>query len=144
MTTSNDKGRSWLAGLVEIARDEFISIGTSYSTLLLFVGGVFIYGFLYNLMYMPNLVRNAPIAVITPAETEFGREYVSLINATHQLKVMYNALDINQAKELIQRRDVIGAVYLPSNFDRQLMNDESATALVFGNTATFQIGRAHV
>lgn len=37
---------------------EFKTIGTSYAILLVLMGGIFVYGLLYNYMYEPNLIRD--------------------------------------------------------------------------------------
>ena len=47
-----------------IAWREFRAIATNYAVLLVLVGGVFVYGLLYNYMYAPNVVREVPIAVV--------------------------------------------------------------------------------
>ena len=49
-----------------IAR-EFRAISTSYAVLLVLMGGIFVYGLLYNYMYAPNIVTDAPVATRTAA-----------------------------------------------------------------------------
>lgn len=44
---------------------EFRAISTSYAVLLVLMGGIFVYGLLYNYMYAPNIVTDAPVAVST-------------------------------------------------------------------------------
>ena len=43
---------------------EFRVMCTRYSILMVLSGGIFLYGLLYNYMYAPNVVRNAPVAVV--------------------------------------------------------------------------------
>ena len=38
-----------------IIRREFLAISTSYAVLLVLMGGIFMYGLLYNYMYAPNM-----------------------------------------------------------------------------------------
>ena len=50
MKTSNK-----LSQLSFIITREFRAISTSYAVLLVLMGGIFVYGLLYNYMYAPNL-----------------------------------------------------------------------------------------
>ena len=60
----SNKISSWFKDIATIIMREFKTIGTSYAILLVLMGGIFVYGLLYNYMYEPNLIRDAPIAVV--------------------------------------------------------------------------------
>ena len=47
-----------------IIRREYWAISTSYAVLLVLMGGIFVYGLLYNYMYAPNIVTDVPVAVV--------------------------------------------------------------------------------
>ena len=79
-TSDNMKGT--LADIASLVKDEFKTISTSYAILLVLVGGIFLYGLLYNYMYAPDLVRNAPVVVVDDSKTDLSREYIRLLNAT--------------------------------------------------------------
>ena len=81
-TSDNMKGT--LADIASLVKDEFKTISTSYAILLVLVGGIFLYGLLYNYMYAPDLVRNAPVVVVDDSKTDLSREYIRLLNATPQ------------------------------------------------------------
>ena len=49
---------SKLRDIAAVAADEFRTVSTSYSVLLVLMGGIFLYGLLYNYMYEPNLIRS--------------------------------------------------------------------------------------
>ena len=70
-TSDNMKGT--LADIASLVKDEFKTISTSYAILLVLVGGIFLYGLLYNYMY---LVRNAPVVVVDHSKTDLSREYI--------------------------------------------------------------------
>ena len=73
-TSDNMKGT--LADIASLVKDEFKTISTSYAILLVLVGGIFLYGLLYNYMYAPDLVRNAPVVVVDDSKTS-QRQVVS-------------------------------------------------------------------
>ena len=69
-----DKIKYKIQDIISIMISEFSTIATSYAILLVLIGGIFVYGFLYNYMYAPNLIRNAPIAVVDNSRTALSRE----------------------------------------------------------------------
>ena len=46
--------------VISVIHDEFKTIAGSYAILLVLMGGIFVYGLLYNYMYAPDLVRKVP------------------------------------------------------------------------------------
>ena len=53
-----------LNNILAVSWHEFRVMCTRYSILLVLSGGIFVYGLLYNYMYAPNVVRDAPVAVV--------------------------------------------------------------------------------
>ena len=75
-----------------IAR-EFRAISTSYAVLLVLMGGIFVYGLLYNYMYAPNIVTDAPVAVVDNSHSSLSRQYIRWLDATPQVAVYAQAVD---------------------------------------------------
>ena len=109
---------------LHIAWREFRAIATSYSVLLVRVGGVFAYGLLYNYMYAPNVVREVPIAVVDHSHTALSRRYVRLLDATPDVSVAYHAQDMVEAKRLMLSAEVYGILYLPRDFEGRMLRGE--------------------
>lgn len=68
------KTLSKLQQLSFIIRREFLAISTSYAVLLVLMGGIFVYGLLYNYMYAPNIVTDVPVAVVDNSHSELSRD----------------------------------------------------------------------
>ena len=92
------KIKNGLSDIAAIAAREFRIISTSYAILLVLIGGIFIYGFLYNYMYEPNLIRNAPVAVVDRSHSALSRQYTRLIDAAPQVSVYTTEPDFPGAK----------------------------------------------
>ena len=122
---------------LHIAWREFRAIATSYSVLLVLVGGVFAYGLLYNYMYAPNVVREVPIAVVDHSHTALSRRYTRLLDATPDVSVAYHAQDMAEAKELMQRSRVYGILYLPNDFEEHLLRGEPSVFPFYATTDAF-------
>lgn len=116
---------------------EFKTIGTSYAILLVLMGGIFVYGLLYNYMYEPNLIRDAPIAVVDQSHSALSREYTRLIDAAPQVKVYCNGDDFPEAKELMKKNEVIGIIYIPEDFETRVNRGDESIFVMYGTTNAF-------
>lgn len=136
MKTLNNIRQS-LSDIMSVIINEFKTIGTSYAILLVLIGGIFIYGFLYNYMYEPNVVRDAPIAVVDHSHSALSREYARLIDAAPQVKVLTDNVDFPTAKDLMKENSVIGIIYLPSDFETKVSRGEESVFVMYGTTNAF-------
>lgn len=126
-----------LNNIISVARREFSVICTRYSILLVLSGGIFVYGLLYNYMYAPNVVRNAPVAVVDMSRTPLSRTYARLLDATPQAQVLTDNSDLTAAKELMKRGDAVGIVYIPEDFDARVGRGEEAIYIMYSTTTAF-------
>ena len=122
---------------LHIAWREFRAIATSYSVLLVLVGGVFAYGLLYNYMYAPNVVREVPIAVVDHSHSALSRQYIRLLDATPDVAVVHRAQDMDAAKDLMQAAQVYGILYLPRDFEERLLRGEPSVYPFYAVTDAF-------
>ena len=122
---------------LHIAWREFRAIATSYSVLLVLVGGVFAYGLLYNYMYAPNVVREVPIAVVDHSHSALSRQYIRLLDATPDVAVVHRAQDMDEAKGLMQAAQVYGILYLPRDFEERMLRGEPSVYPFYAVTDAF-------
>ena len=131
------KIKNGLSDIAAIAAREFRIISTSYAILLVLIGGIFIYGFLYNYMYEPNLIRNAPVAVVDRSHSALSRQYTRLIDAAPQVSVYTTEPDFPGAKELLKKGEVIGIIYIPDDFETRVNRGGEAVFIMYGTTDAF-------
>ena len=120
-----------------VAMREFRAMYSHYSILLVLAGGIFVYGLLYNYMYAPNVVRNAPVAVVDMSRTPLSRTYARMLDATPQAKVITNNADLQAAKELIKQGEAVGIIYIPEDFDARVGRGEEAIYIMYSTTTAF-------
>lgn len=137
MHTSTDRMEGHLAAIAACAARELRLIAHSYSILLVMIGGIFLYGLLYNYMYAPNLVRGVPVIVVDDSDSPLSREYVRLLDASPQVAVYGQAPDMPDAKLRMKTDRVAGIVFLPEDFERRLGRGEQSVFLAFGSTSAF-------
>lgn len=132
MKTSNK-----LSQIAFIIAREFRAISTSYAVLLVLVGGIFVYGLLYNYMYAPNIVTKAPVAVVDNSHSSLSRQYIRWLNATPQIEVYARAIDYHEAQEWMKEGKVQGILYLPHNFEDRVFQGEEAVFSLYATTDAF-------
>lgn len=126
-----------LNNILTVAVREFRVMCTRYSILMVLCGGIFMYGLLYNYMYAPNVVRNAPVAVVDMSRTPLSRNYARMLDATPQAQVLTNNADLPAAKELMKRGEVVGIVYIPKDFDVRVGRGEESIYIMYSTTTAF-------
>lgn len=137
MRTSGEHKTGWLSDIGAIVAREYRTIGSSYAILLVLVGGIFVYGLLYNYMYEPNLVRDAPVAVVDESGSALGREYARLIDAAPQVSVYTDDADFPEAREMMKRGEVVGIVYIPEDFETRVKLGGESVFILYGTTDAF-------
>ena len=122
---------------LHVAWREFRAIATSYSVLLVLVGGVFAYGLLYNYMYVPNVVREVPVVVVDHSHSALSREYIRMLDATPEADIRYQALDMFEAKRLMLQAKAYGILYLPRDFEERMLRGDESVYPFYATTDAF-------
>lgn len=136
-TSTDGKAQGHLAAIAACAVRELRLIAGSYSILLVMMGGIFLYGLLYNYMYAPNLVRSVPLVVVDQSDTPLSRTYARLLDASPQVSVYGHTPDMPGARRLMKTDRVAGIVFLPEDFERRVGRGEQSVFLAFGSTSAF-------
>lgn len=131
------KTSSKLSQITFIIAREFRAISTSYAVLLVLMGGIFVYGLLYNYMYAPNVVTKVPVAVVDNSHSSLSRQYIRWLNATPQVEIYAQAIDYHEAQEWMKQGKVQGILYLPHNFEDRVFRGEEAVFSLYATTDAF-------
>ena len=137
MKISDKKIKAGLTGIAAIIRDEFRTISSSYAILLVLMGGIFMYGLLYNYMYAPDVVRKVPVAVVDDSKSELSRSYIRLLDATEQVHVLTTGVDYVEAQELMKKNEVVGILYIPDHFEDRVFRGDESVFIMYETTSAF-------
>lgn len=120
-----------------VIRNEFLAISTSYAVLLVLMGGIFMYGLLYNYMYAPNIVTDIPIAIVDNSQSKLSRNFIRWMDATPQAEVYAQAIDYQEAKEWMKDGKIQGILYLPHDFEERVFRGDEAVFSLYATTDAF-------
>ena len=120
-----------------IIQREFRTISTSYAVLLVLIGGIFVYGLLYNYMYAPNIVTNVPVAVVDNSHSALSRDFIRWLDATPQVEVYTQSIDYPEAKKAMKSGKVQGILYLPHDLENRVFRGDEAVFSLYATTDAF-------
>lgn len=119
-----------------IWREELHSITSSPSTLLVILGGVVFYSLLYNLLYRPNVVRDAPIVVVDESQSHASRELVERVDASPSASIVGSVATLSDGYNLLAGKQAQAILYLPYNFAKQIGGASRATLILLPSTTS--------
>ncbi|MGL4292231.1 MAG: ABC transporter permease [Bacteroidales bacterium] len=133
----SNKRQSVFYRMFQLMKNEYITITSSYAITLVLLGGIFVYGLLYNYMYQPNVIRNAPVAVVDNSKTPMSRDFIQMLDATPEVKVLTDGVDFIEAKELMKKNDVVGILLIPDRFEKKIEQGEETLTIMYQTTTAF-------
>lgn len=103
--------------LKAIARKEFFHVMRDKGNLLLVtVGPIFLMiVFTYT---MTTDVKNAPVAVIDQADSEFSRELIDRLDASEVITITERLENRSEADELMERNAIVALITIPEDYGR--------------------------
>lgn len=78
------------------------------------------YPLLYTFIYTNETVREVPAAVVDDSRSSLSREYLRLVDAGADLKIVSHCSDMEEAKTLLKSGKVYGIIYIPESFSRDI------------------------
>jgi len=96
------------------------------------LGGI-AYCFFYPLPYLPEVVRNLPVAVADYDASRLSRQFERNLDSTREVRVMGVGRTVEDAVPLLQRGDIGGIVTIPPDFERDVRRGTPTGVTVMGN-----------
>ena len=120
---------SFLAG----ARAALAGVLGDPGPLLPAVIGIVVYAFFYPLPYLPQVVRELPLAVVDADASPLSRELARELDATPELHVSGTVRTMEEALPLLHDGRVGGIFAIPPDFERDVMRGSGTGVTVMAN-----------
>ena len=111
----------WLHSIARVMGLEFRLIKRDEAVIIFFVLLAVIYPPLYSLIYNPEVMHDATVTVVDDSHTDLSRRFIRELDATPDVKVVHYASDMNEARDLMARKECYGIVYFPADFESEIM-----------------------
>lgn len=129
--------KNWFKDFWNTFVREFIDIFSDGGVLIIFFVAGFGYPLLYNLVYKNGVLNDTPIAIVDNADCALSHRFIRELDATREVSVQANCINMEEAKKLMQERKVKGIVYIPSDFDDNAARLETARLSAYTDMGSF-------
>lgn len=120
-----------LYDIYKVFINEFRLVFTDAGALLFVIFLPLAYPVLYSLVYNPEILKDVPVVVVDDCRTPMSREYARMLDATDLVKVSGYAANMQEAKMLLNKKDVYGVIHLPNDFSRLAGRGEQSAVEVY-------------
>jgi len=99
--------------------------------LIFFILVPIFYPLLYSWIYTKEVVREVPVTVVDNSHSHLSREFARRFDASPDVKVACHCNSLEEAKDLIGRQKVFGALYFPTDFQSKTSRLEQTHLSVY-------------
>ena len=124
-----------------VIRNEMHTVFTDKGVMLVLIFALLIYATVYSLAYGSQVLRNVPIGVVDQSRTHASRTLIETFNAGPNTYVAYEPSDMEEAKELFYDRKIYGVVYIPADYEKNLLGGLQANVAVYCDASYFLMYR---
>ena len=125
------KYKQHLADVLYIWRQEMRQVFRDEGVLIFLVIVPLGYPLLYSWIYNNEAVHEVPVAVIDQSHSKLSRQFVRDCDASPDVRVLFHAGDLDEARSLVSRQLVKGIYFIPSDFSTRINRGEQATVSVY-------------
>lgn len=115
-----DRNYGWLGSVTRVMTREFKLVRRDEAVIIFFVVLALVYPPLYSLIYNTEVLRNEPVVVVDDCHSPLSREFIRQIDATPEVWVKAYASDMDEARDMMARKQCYGIYYLPADFERSV------------------------
>lgn len=123
------------------ARAEAARVFRDPGALLVLVAAVFLYAFFYPIPYLPQVLREVPVAVVDQDGSALSRQLVRMADAHSLLRVAERPASLAEAESLVRSGRVGGILAVPAGFERDAQQGRRVRVGVFADASYFLVYR---
>lgn len=129
--------KTWIKDFWNIFCHEFRQIFSDSGVLLIFLVAGLVYPLLYNVVYLNGILSDTPVAIVDNCDSPESHRFIREIDATREVEVAANCVNMAEAEKMMQERKVKGIIYFPSDFSEKLARNETSTFSVYADMSSF-------
>ncbi len=94
------------------------------------------YPLLYGSIYNEETVHEVPVVVVDADHTSRSRDYLRRVDASPDVKVVAQCSNMEDAKEMLRRREAYGVIFVPENFHHDLTRGKQVHVNIFADMSS--------
>jgi ABC-2 type transport system permease protein len=116
---------------------EYQLILTDVGVLIILAAAPIVYPLLYSLIYYPEIVTDLPISVVDLSHSSESRHFTRQLDATQELKVASNCLNMEDAIQQFKLRKIRGIVVIPESFSDDIAMNRQTSVSAYADMEFF-------
>ena len=89
------------------------------------------YPLIYGLIYNPETIHEVPLVVVDQSHSSIAREFVRKIDATPDVHVYMYASDMEEAIEIVKKKEAYGILLIPYEFSQDIHRGIQTTVSLY-------------
>lgn len=121
--------RDWNEIFLTELRTIFRDPGVLIFLILVPLGYPLLYAFIYN----EEVIREVPVVVVDESQSTLSREYIRHVDATADIHVVGSAAHMQEAQEMVRKREVHGVMYIPQDFSKAIAAHKQTSVKIYAD-----------
>ena len=110
----------WLRNTIEVWAHAMRAALFDEGVVVFFVVVPLLYPLLYAYLYNHESVREVPTVVVDNSHSQLSREFTRRVDACADVQIISHCQDMEEAKQMIHRRDAYCLIYIPKDFAKDV------------------------
>ena len=127
----------WFHDVWNLFNNELRLVLHDSGVMIIFCFAGLVYPLLYNWIYSIGTVDEMPVAVVDLSQGSYSRRYIRELDATRECAIAADCISLEEARGLMADGKVHGIVYIPSDFDRNIVHGEQGVISTYADMSTF-------
>jgi len=123
----------WLRNTIEVWAYEMRCALLDEGVIVFFIIVPFLYPLLYAYLYNNESVRDVPTVVVDNCNSQMSREFLRRADATADIMIVGHCADMEEAKELIHKREAYCLIYIPKEFEKDIAEMRQTTVQLYSD-----------
>ena len=123
----------WLRNTIEVWAYAMRAALFDEGVVVFFVVVPLLYPLLYAYLYNNESVREVPTVVVDNSHSQLSREFTRRVDASADVQIISHCQDMEEAKEMIHRRDAYCLIYIPQDFEKDVAEHRQSTVELYSD-----------
>ncbi len=122
-----------MRGALKAFCDQARQVARDPGALLILVGGVVLYAFFYPTPYLPEVLKQVPVAVVDLDQSPLSRRLVRMVDTHELLRVASRPADLAEGERLVRAGDAAGVLLIPRGLERDVRRGARAGVTLYAD-----------
>lgn len=128
-----------MSTLLSVVRGELDIVVTNGRIFTIFFVAIAILGLYYPQPYTAEVLREVAVAVVDRDDTTSSRQLTRDVDASQNARVVMKLPDVASAERSVFERRISGYLFIPQNFERDVLSGRQAAVALYGDASYFLI-----